>query len=102
MAALARQIRQLSKAPPEGVRYIPGETLSEILADVDGPVGTPYEGGVFRVRLTLGHDFPAAPPKGESVLVTFIIRACGRACRRVCYEYFSMVCSYAVCKMCEQ
>ena len=26
--------------------------------------GTPYEGGVFRIKLALGKDFPAAPPKG--------------------------------------
>lgn len=26
--------------------------------------GTPFAGGVFRMRLVLGKDFPAAPPKG--------------------------------------
>lgn len=26
--------------------------------------GTPYAGGVFRVKLALGKDFPQAPPKG--------------------------------------
>uniref|UniRef100_A0A8C3S8C5 UBC core domain-containing protein n=2 Tax=Chelydra serpentina TaxID=8475 RepID=A0A8C3S8C5_CHESE len=26
--------------------------------------GTPYAGGVFRMKLILGKDFPAAPPKG--------------------------------------
>lgn len=25
--------------------------------------GTPYTGGVFRVKLALGKDFPATPPK---------------------------------------
>jgi ubiquitin-conjugating enzyme E2 S len=28
-----------------------------------GPESTPYEGGCFRVKLVLGADFPAAPPK---------------------------------------
>ena len=27
--------------------------------------GTPYEGGVFRMKLVLGRDFPAAPPQGK-------------------------------------
>ena len=27
-------------------------------------VGTPYEGGLFRMKLVLGTDFPKAPPKG--------------------------------------
>lgn len=67
---IARQIRQLSVAPFEGVRYVPGESLTEVLADVDGPAGTPYAGGVFRVKLTLGNDFPSAPPKGARARAT--------------------------------
>lgn len=27
------------------------------------PAGTPYAGGMFRVRLALGREFPAAPPR---------------------------------------
>lgn len=27
--------------------------------------GTPYENGVFRMKLLLSHDFPHSPPKGE-------------------------------------
>jgi ubiquitin-conjugating enzyme E2 S len=27
------------------------------------PAGTPYAGGVFRVKLALGKDFPQTPPK---------------------------------------
>lgn len=89
VASLARQIRQLATAPPDGVRFYPNEKgLSEIDASIDGPgtsevspqnqfrppaplpalppraVDTPYYGGVFRLKLTLGHDYPAAPPKG--------------------------------------
>ncbi len=29
-----------------------------------GAAGTPFEGGVFRMKLVLGADFPDAPPKG--------------------------------------
>ena len=29
-----------------------------------GTEGTPYEGGVFRMKLALGADFPNVPPKG--------------------------------------
>ena len=28
------------------------------------PAGTPYEGGVFRMKLVLSRDFPASPPQG--------------------------------------
>ena len=30
-----------------------------------GPVGTPYQGGIFRCRLVFGQDFPQHPPKGN-------------------------------------
>ncbi len=30
--------------------------------------GTPFEGGVFRMKLVLGQDFPASPPKGAPPL----------------------------------
>ncbi len=29
-----------------------------------GSLGTPYEGGQFKVRLAIGADYPASPPKG--------------------------------------
>ena len=67
MAILARQLRQLSTAPPPGVRYLPSDaSLTEVLCELEGPRGTPYEGGSFTCRLVLGGDFPNAPPKGAS------------------------------------
>ena len=48
-----------------GVRMVVDETdLTDIQADIDGPLGTPYEGGVFRCKLAVEHDFPTNPPKG--------------------------------------
>ena len=29
--------------------------------------GTPYEAGIFKVKLVLQRDFPASPPKGSSL-----------------------------------
>ncbi|KAJ6864176.1 hypothetical protein NC651_034880 [Populus alba x Populus x berolinensis] len=31
---------------------------------LNGHAGTPYENGVFRMKLLLSHDFPHSPPKG--------------------------------------
>jgi ubiquitin-conjugating enzyme E2 S len=31
---------------------------------LDGPPGTPYNGGSFRVKLVLSKDYPVSPPKG--------------------------------------
>uniref|UniRef100_A0A0A9ANE4 UBC core domain-containing protein n=1 Tax=Arundo donax TaxID=35708 RepID=A0A0A9ANE4_ARUDO len=33
-----------------------------------GAAGTPYENGVFRMKLLLSHDFPQSPPKGSYLL----------------------------------
>jgi hypothetical protein len=68
LASITRQIRALATNPPEGVRFYPSETsLTDIDASIDGPVDTPYHGGVFHLRLTLGPDYPAAPPKGAGL-----------------------------------
>jgi ubiquitin-protein ligase len=32
---------------------------------------TPYQGGVFRMKLVFGPDFPAAPPKGYFITPIF-------------------------------
>jgi len=40
------------------------EVLTEIFANIQGPDGTPYEGGEFSVKLVLGASFPQSPPKG--------------------------------------
>jgi ubiquitin-conjugating enzyme E2 S len=37
---------------------------TDVQAEIEGPVGTPYEGGVFRCKLAVEHDFPNNPPKG--------------------------------------
>jgi ubiquitin-conjugating enzyme E2 S len=44
--------------------HLSEENLSTLLFDIAGPVDTPFEGGVFRVRLQLGGDYPSSAPKG--------------------------------------
>lgn len=69
---LVKELRTLSEAPPEGIRMIVSEdNLANIQAEIDGPVGTPYEGGLFRMKLVLGQEFPQAPPKGFFVTRVF-------------------------------
>ena len=48
-----------------GVKVLMNEAdVADIQAEIAGPVGTPYEGGVYRCKLTVEHDFPNNPPKG--------------------------------------
>ncbi|EJT49009.1 hypothetical protein A1Q1_01920 [Trichosporon asahii var. asahii CBS 2479] len=61
---LSREIVTLRKEPPEGVRIVVDEDdLSELEGWVQGPAGTPYEGGYFRIRFDFGPEYPNLPPK---------------------------------------
>lgn len=62
---LIKELHELVESPAEGIKVIVNEAnIADIVAEIDGPEGTPYEGGTFRMRLTLPTDFPASPPKG--------------------------------------
>ncbi|KAF5737596.1 ubiquitin-conjugating enzyme family protein [Tripterygium wilfordii] len=62
---LAKELKNLDESPPEGIKVgVNDDDFSNIYADIEGPGGTPYENGVFRMKLLLSHDFPHSPPKG--------------------------------------
>eukprot|EP00056_Hartaetosiga_gracilis_P000034 m.35455 g.35455 ORF g.35455 m.35455 type:complete len:193 (+) comp10019_c0_seq1:217-795(+) len=69
---VAKELKSLSKSSPEGINvHINEEDLTDIQATITGPESTPYEGGVFRIKLTLSADFPQSPPKGYFVTKIF-------------------------------
>lgn len=39
------------------------DDLQELLAVFTGPASTPYEGGIFYIRLSFPNSYPAAPPR---------------------------------------
>ncbi|KAG8075046.1 hypothetical protein GUJ93_ZPchr0006g43889 [Zizania palustris] len=62
---LAKELKNLDESPPEGIKVIVNDDdFTTIFADIEGPAGTPYENGVFRMKLLLSRDFPQSPPKG--------------------------------------
>lgn len=61
---VVKEMQDLVNNPPEGIKVqINEEDVTDIQAFIDGPAGTPYFGGVFKVKLTLGKGFPQEPPK---------------------------------------
>ncbi|KAF6749826.1 ubiquitin-conjugating enzyme/RWD-like protein [Ephemerocybe angulata] len=61
---LMREINELRKNPPEGIRVQTNdEDMLDVTGIIEGPEGTPYAGGYFRVRFKFTEEFPAAPPK---------------------------------------
>ncbi|KAL0842496.1 hypothetical protein ABMA28_014590 [Loxostege sticticalis] len=64
LRGVTRELRRLAANPPAGVKLVlRDDDLTDVLAHIDGPADTPYAGGVFRVRLVLGREFPSAPPR---------------------------------------
>ncbi|XP_050725572.1 ubiquitin-conjugating enzyme E2 S-like isoform X3 [Eriocheir sinensis] len=65
LRGVLKEVTELVKGPPEGIKvHMNDEDITDIQATIAGPAGTPYAGGLFRVKLALGKDFPSAPPKG--------------------------------------
>lgn len=61
---VVKEMHDLVNDPPEGIKVnLNDEDVTDIQAYIEGPAGTPYSGGIFRVKLALGKDFPQTPPK---------------------------------------
>ncbi|GJM97781.1 hypothetical protein PR202_ga14734 [Eleusine coracana subsp. coracana] len=73
---LAKELKNLDESPPEGIKVTVMMMTSQlfllilrVLVRQARPrnhhlAGTPYENGVFRMKLLLSCDFPQSPPKG--------------------------------------
>ncbi|KAJ7055647.1 ubiquitin-conjugating enzyme/RWD-like protein [Mycena amicta] len=72
MRRLMREITQLKTSPPEGIRVQTSEdNMFDLTGIIQGPEGTPYAGGYFRVKFSFTEEFPAAPPKCRFVTKIF-------------------------------
>ncbi|ETO17266.1 hypothetical protein RFI_20064 [Reticulomyxa filosa] len=62
---ILKDVRALSRKPFEDITvHVNEEDISTIRATMIGPESTPYENGIFHVRLQFDGDFPTVPPKG--------------------------------------
>ena len=62
---LSRELRELARSSPTGIKVLVNHSnITDIQADIEGPDGTPYEGGLFRCKLVLGNGFPNSAPRG--------------------------------------
>ncbi|CAJ0851606.1 13748_t:CDS:2 [Entrophospora sp. SA101] len=60
---ISKELNILVAQPPEGIRVIVNELdVCDIQAWILGPEGTPYEGGMFKIKVVLGTDFPSKNP----------------------------------------
>ncbi|XKL60798.1 hypothetical protein PGB90_007855 [Kerria lacca] len=69
---IIKELHELANNPPEGIRVSINEAdISDIQAFVEGPAGTPYSNGTFRIKLCLGKEFPVGPPKAYFMTKVF-------------------------------
>ena len=63
--SILSEIKILSTKPLHGITVLLNETnVTDIQALIEGPVGTPYEGGIFKCKLVLTNEFPQTAPRG--------------------------------------
>ena len=66
---LFQEYRNLTNDPPDGITAGPvnEDDLFAWEALIQGPEGTPFEGGVFPAELKFPKDYPLAPPSMKFV-----------------------------------
>ena len=65
VAKCAREIPasyKQSTMPKGGTKWIHKDFIAHMSAQITGPAGSPYEGGIFGVSLNYGPDYPVLPP----------------------------------------
>jgi ubiquitin-protein ligase len=55
--------RLITTQAPDGVRLVSQKSQNEWVTEIDGPVGTIWEGGKFRLQVTFPAEYPFKAPQ---------------------------------------
>ncbi|CAH8829071.1 unnamed protein product [Trichobilharzia szidati] len=81
---LYKEWRDFVATPIDGIELTLNEQdMTEVQALLDGPVGTPYDGGKFRLKIVIPMQYPIEPPKAYFCTKIFhpnIAPATGEVC----------------------
>jgi ubiquitin-conjugating enzyme E2 D/E len=64
---IQRELRDMNKEPIPGISAGPKKETDyfEWTATIIGPTGSPYQGGIFNLTITIPSDYPFKPPKAQ-------------------------------------
>jgi len=68
---LTRELQKLKEESVEGIEINETNDIMDWYANIMGPPDTPFEGGVFRLQLRFGSDYPIKPPSVRFVSKMF-------------------------------
>ena len=61
---LGREVQRIKEHPSLGIEAAPVEdNLFRWMATIKGPEDTPYEGGIFHLKIAIPNNYPFNPPK---------------------------------------
>ncbi|XP_046596256.1 ubiquitin-conjugating enzyme E2 T isoform X1 [Neodiprion lecontei] len=61
---LKRELAMMAENPPEGICCYPKNDKTDVLsANILGPRGSPYEGGLFQLEIEIPEIYPFEPPR---------------------------------------
>ena len=61
---IIKEISRLNKNPPPGISIdVKEDDMRYVKVALEGPSGSPYEGGIFYLEMYLGEQYPMQPPK---------------------------------------
>ena len=64
LSRMKKELEMLTKDPPFGVScWSQGGKLNCLEARLQGPQGTPYEGGIFKLEINIPERYPFEPPQ---------------------------------------
>ena len=94
MLRLAADLKAINQEPPSGCSASPNSDDNMFVwsATIFGPDETPWEGGVFSLRITFSENYPGKPPRVRFRLGSYIRFACLSIARAI-DEHQNITCS---------